>query len=100
MTDEAHVQTVSNESPIEVRFEVKGKVIDIAAQNRLTRRLLEGQAEKFRKKYADKVGPNGERPTIILRKPDLVGLKLDVVLEFPESMKDSIQGSEKAVRVS
>jgi len=85
---------------IPVRFEVRGKVIDIEAQNRMTRRILEGQAEKFRKKYADTVGPNGERPTIIVRKPDLVGVKLEIVLEFPEDMKDSIKGAENAVRVA
>jgi len=85
---------------IPVRFEVRGKVIDIEAQNRMTRRILEGQADKFRKKYADTVGPNGERPTIIVRKPDLVGVKLEIVLEFPEGMKDSIKGAENAVRVA
>lgn len=85
---------------IPVRFEVKGKAINIEAQNRMTRRILEGQAEKFWKKFSDVVGKSGERPTIVIRKADLVGIKLEVVLEFPESLKDSITGGENAVRVS
>lgn len=86
-------------SEIPVRFEVRGKVVDVEKLPRLPRRLVEGQAEKYRKKYADVVGPNGERPTIVIRKPDLVGIKVEIVLEFPEAMKDSVPGSEKAVRI-
>lgn len=89
---------VSNEIP--VRFEVANKEIDIEKLNRLARRLLEAQAKKFRAKFANTVGPNGERPMIVIRKPDLGGVKVEVVLEFPESMKDSVEGSEKAVRIS
>jgi hypothetical protein len=88
----------SNEIP--VRFEVRGKVIDVEKLNRVARRLIEAQADKFRRKYADTLGPNGERPTIVIRKPDLVGIKVEIVLEFPESMKDSVKGSDKAVRIA
>lgn len=85
---------------IKVRIEVRGKVLDVEAMNRVARRMVESQAAKYRKQYADAVGPNGERPTIVLRKNDLVGLKVEVVLEYPESMQSQIKGSEKAVRVS
>jgi len=94
----SETEVANNEIP--VRFEVAKKEIDIEKLPRLARRLLEAQAKKYRQKYADVVGPNGERPTIVIRKPDLGGIKVEVVLEFPESMKDSIAGSEKAVRIS
>jgi hypothetical protein len=90
---------VTPETEIPVRFEVRGHVVDVESLNRLSRRLIETQANKYRKKFAGTVGPNGELPTIVLRKPDLTGLKVEVVLEFPESMKDIVKGSDKAVRV-
>lgn len=89
----------SRVSEIPVRFEVRGKIVDVEKLPRLPRRLIEGQAEKYRRKYAEVVGPHGERPTIVIRKPDLVGIKVEIVLEFPETMRDSIPGSEKAVRI-
>jgi len=91
-------EAVSEQIP--VRFEVRGKVVDVSTLNRPARRILEGQAEKYRRKYADTVGPDGERPTIVVRKPDLTGLKVEVVLEFPEALKASIKGADKAVRVA
>jgi len=91
-------EAVSEQIP--VRFEVRGKVVEVSTLNRLARRILEGQAEKYRRKYADTVGPDGERPTIVVRKPDLTGLKVEVVLEFPEALKASIKGADKAVRVA
>lgn len=82
-----------------VRFEVGGKVLDISKANRMARRLLEGQAKKYQKKYMDVVGPNGEIPTVVIRSVRLMDPKVQVVLEYPESMKDSVKGHEKAVRV-
>lgn len=85
---------------IPVRFEVAGKALDLDKVNRLARRLLEGQADKFRKKYAGTVGPSGETPTIVIRAVRMMDKKIEVVLEYPESMKDAIKGHDKAVRVA
>lgn len=97
MTEAIEPAAEAPETP--VRFEVQGKPLDLAQVNRLARRLLEGQAAKFRKKYAGTVGPNGEVPTIVIRSSRLMDKKIEVVLEYPESMKDVIKGHEKAVRV-
>lgn len=85
---------------IPVRFEAMGKTLDLAQVNRAARRLLEAQASKFRKKYADVVGPNGERPTVVIRSARMLDRNIQVVLEYPESMKDSVKGHEKADRIS
>ena len=97
---EESVTPVQQDAEIPVRFEVKGAVLDLEKVNRMARRMLEKQAEKFRKKYRDVKGPNGEVPTIVIRAPRLLDANMEVVLEYPESMKDSIKGHEKAVRVA
>jgi|HigsolmetaAR202D_1030399.scaffolds.fasta_scaffold00971_18 hypothetical protein len=91
---------MSHENPVPVRFEVRGKVIDLESLPPMARRILEKHAARFSQKYAHVVGPMGERPTVVLRKPDLMGRRVEVILEFPESLKDSIRGAEKAVRVA
>lgn len=83
-----------------VRFEVQGKPLDLERQNRMTRRLLDKHAEKYRAKYSGLVGPSGERPTVIIRMPRLLHPKAEVVLEYPETMKDTVKGHKKAERVS
>jgi len=97
---ETQDETVEAAAGPAVRFEVSGKVLDLSKVNRMARRLLEGQAKKFQKKYADVKGPNGETPTIVIRSPRLMDPKVEIVLEYPESMKDAIQGHEKAVRIA
>lgn len=94
--------TISTDSSLEiqVRFEVAGKALDLSKVNRVARRLLEGQAKKYREKYKDMVGPNNERPSIIIRMVRLLDKKIDVVLEYPESMKNAVKGHDKAERVS
>jgi len=97
MNDQAEAAQAAE---IPVRFEAMGKALDLAQVNRAARRLLEAQATKFRKKYADVVGPNGERPTIVIRSARMLDRNIQVVLEYPESMKDSVKGHEKADRIS
>ena len=80
--------------------ERRRKVVDLEQANRVARRFLDSQANKFRKKYAATQGPDGERPTIVIRKPDLVGIKAEVVLEYPEAMAGAVKGHGKATRVA
>lgn len=94
------VPVEADDSEIQVRFEVGGKQLDLSQVNRVARRLLEGQAKKYRAKYADMVGPNNERPTIIVRSPRMMDKKVEIVLEYPESMKSAIKNHEKATRIS
>lgn len=91
-------ETAEAEGPA-VRFEVGGKVLDLSKVNRMARRLLEGQARKYQKKYRNLKGPGGEVPTVVLRTARLMDTKVEVVLEYPETMKDSVKGHEKAVRI-
>jgi hypothetical protein len=87
-------------SDIPVRYEVRGKAVDFAAQPKFVLKQLAKAADKQRKKYASKVGAEGERPSLVLKKPDLVGLTVTVVLEYPEAMAGSIKGHKKATRVA
>jgi len=96
---EMAIHNVGVETEIDVRFEVAGKEIELSKINRLARRLLESQAKKYRAKYADMLGPNNERPTIIIRSPRLMDRNVEIVLEYPESMKEAVPGHGKAVRI-
>lgn len=89
-----------SDTEIQVRFEVASKPLDLTKVNRVARRLLEGQAKKYREKYRDMVGPNNERPSIIIRMARLMDKKIDIVLEYPESMKSAVKGHERADRIS
>jgi hypothetical protein len=90
----------NEKTEIEVRFEVGGKIIDLSQVNRVARRLLEGQAKKYQTKYANLVGPNNVRPAIIIRSPRLLDKKVEIVLEYPDDMKDLVKGHSKATRIS
>ncbi len=91
------------ETEIPVRYEVAGEVIDVAKVNRIARRMLQSQTTKLRKKYAhlkDVRDDQGRGVTIVIRQPK-PGLKsVECVLEFPEGMKQQIDGSDKAVQVA
>lgn len=95
-----NVAAPSTNVEIEVRFEVGGKIIDLSQVNRVARRLLEGQAKKYQTKYANLVGPNNERPAIIIRSPRLLDKKVEIVLEYPDDMKELVKGHSKATRIS
>jgi len=98
------MQKTVNERNVEalppVRFEVGGKEISLDSVNRLARRLLEAQARKYASKYSGLKGPGGERPTVVIRSPRLLDRNLQVVLEYPEGMKDFVAGHDMAVRVA
>lgn len=91
--------TSPKQAEIEVRIEVNGENFDLEKANRIGRRMLTRQIEKFRKKFKDVVGPGGERPTIIMRTKNILSGNFEVVIEYPESMKNEVVGHENAVRV-
>lgn len=92
-----------------VRWEVAGKEIDPSALNsflnRSLRRTLEKHGEKQRKalnkrlagKLDDYTGP---LPTIVMRKPEVLGVKVEVVVEFPEELQTVIDKKGEAERIS
>lgn len=89
------------EQEIEVKFEIGGEPKEIDKMNRVARRLIEGQVKKIRKRFKDVIGPNGERPTILIRAPKLFSTKeLEFSIDYPESMKDLVKDHDKATRVS
>lgn len=86
---------------IEVRFEIEGEVKEISKMNRVGRRLIEGQVKKIRKRFKDAIGPDGERPTVVIKAPKLFSAKeLVFSIDYPESMKGMIKDHDKAVRIS
>lgn len=99
-TSDSTTRNETDNNEILVRFEVGGKVIDLSQVNRVARRLLEGQAKKYRAKFANLTGPNNERPTIIIRSPRLLDKKVEIVLEYPDEMKGLIKGHSQATRIS
>jgi hypothetical protein len=93
--------TATTEIP--VRYEVAGKVIDIEKTNRIARRMLNSQATKFRKKFAhlrDYRDEQGRGVTIVIRQPKAGVPSIQCIVEYPEALTDSVEGSEKAVRIA
>jgi len=91
----------ANEIP--VRYEVAGEEIEISKVNRIARRMLESQTAKLRRKYAhlkDVRDEEGRGVTIVIRQPKPGIKSVECVVEFPEGMKDQVDGSDKAVRVA
>jgi hypothetical protein len=87
---------------IPVRFEVGGKVIELDAVNRPVRRMLQKQADKFRKTYArykDMRDSEGRGVTIVIKSPKTLSLQISVALEFSDELKSQIDGAETAERV-
>jgi hypothetical protein len=85
----------SDNDHINIRYE-----LDVEKLNRKDRRTVDSHIREYSRRFRNVKGPNGERPTLILRpRRSLLG-KIEAVLEFPESMKDQVQGSEKAVKVA
>lgn len=82
-----------------VKFFLKEKEIEIDKVNRMSRRLLVGQANRYRKKYSNIIGPNGERPSIIIKIQNLGSPKAEVSLQYPESMSKLIPNHDKATRI-
>lgn len=99
MTAKTDKTSETNDRP-KVRFEIGGKAIDLNEVNRLARRLLEVQATKYAKKYAHLTGPEGEKPTVIIRTPRIMDRNIHVVLEYPEAMKNAVKGHSKATKVA
>lgn len=92
-----------------VRWEVAGKEIDPtvlnSALNRSIRRTLEKHGEKQRKalnkRLAGKLdGYEGPLPTIVMRKPKVLGIDVEVVVEFPEELQAVIDTKGEAERIS
>lgn len=94
MTDETNA-VVADGDQIQVRYE-----LEVEKLNRKDRRTVDSHIREYSKRYRNVRGPNGERPTLILRpRRSLLG-KIEAVLEFPESMKSQVEGSDKAVKVA
>lgn len=94
---------VAESDEIPVRYQVKGELIDIAKVNRIARRMLESQTKKLRKKHAhlkDVRDDQGRRATIVINLPKPGLASIEAIIEFPEGLKDHVDGSEKAVRVA
>lgn len=85
----------TNDDQVAVRYE-----FDVEKLNRQGRRRLDSSLEDYRRRYRNVRGPNGERPTLVLRQPGTFTSNVVVIVEFPEAMKDVIQGSDQAVRVA
>jgi hypothetical protein len=88
---------------IPVRYEVAGKVVKLEEANRISRRLLESQTKKFRKKFSHlkgQVDDKGRLATIVLRLPKLGSASIECAIEYPESLQGQVEGHEKAVRIS
>lgn len=94
MTDE--INAVENDDDqIQIRYE-----LDVEKLNRKDRRSVDASIRDYRRRYRNVRGPNGERPVLILRpRRSLLG-KIEAILEFPESMKDQVEGSDQAVKVA
>lgn len=92
---DAATTTQPDDDQVAVRYE-----FDVEKLNRKGRRRLDSSLEDYRRRYRSVRGPNGERPTLVLRQPGTFSSNVVVIVEFPESMKGSIQDSEHAVRVS
>lgn len=69
--------------------------------NRKQRRQSQALINDANKKYRHVRGPEGERPSLIIRirKTGIVSAQLEAVLEFPEALKGEVSGSDKAVFV-
>ncbi len=94
MTDETSA-VESNGDQIQIRYE-----LDVEKLNRKDRRSVDAHIREYSRRFRNVVGPDGERPTLILRpRRSLLG-KIEAVLEFPESMKSQVEGSDKAVKVA
>jgi hypothetical protein len=94
MTDET--SAVENDGDqIQVRYE-----LDVDKLNRKDRRSVDAHIREYSRRYRGVKGSDGERPVLILRpRRSLLG-KIEAILEFPESMKNQIEGSDKAVKVA
>ncbi|MNU45047.1 hypothetical protein D3C71_338800 [compost metagenome] len=94
MTDDT--SAVANDGDqIQIRYE-----LDVDKLNRKDRRTVDSHIREYSRRYRNVRGPDGERPTLILRpRRSLLG-KIEAVLEFPESMKSQVEGSDKAVKVA
>lgn len=93
----------SEKEEVPVRYEMDGEVIELDKVNRVARRLLVSQSNKLRKKFAHLKGKKdseGRPATIVIRWEKAKPTALQAIVEFPEEMKDSIDGSDKAVRVA
>lgn len=81
---------------LEVRYEFAEE-----RMNRKQRRQSEALIKDANKKYGNVRGPNGERPSLILRvrKTGLLSAQIEAILEFPEALKSNVSGSDQAVFV-
>lgn len=86
---------VQNDDQIPVRYE-----FDQEKMNRKQRRQSDALISDAQKKYRHVRGPNGERPSLILRiSKKMFSAQIEAILEFPEAVKNQVSGADKAVFV-
>ena len=102
------VTTVAaDDNSLPFRYLVGGKEIDNDKLNRSQRRQFDtqrrlhvGQLKQYNERFGALRGPDGERPALVIDLAPGFSRKAKVYLEFPEALKDQVDGSDKAVKVA